>query len=474
MTENHKTHLAIIGAGPGGYTAAFLAADLGLDVTLVDPEENPGGVCLYRGCIPSKALLHVAKLIQESREAHKWGVSFSEPQIDIDKLRAFKENVVKRLTQGNGMLRNQRKINHLRGHGRFLSPTRVEVDLHNGGKATLDFTYAIIATGSRPFLIPGLIPDSKRIWTSTGALRLESIPENLLVMGGGVIGLELGSVYATLGSKVSVVEMLPGILPGADRDLVRILQKSMEPRLHKIMTDTRVTAMEETSKGMRVTMQQKDGSTLRETYDRVMVTIGRKPNTESIGLEHLAVKLDDKGFIKTDIHMRTDEPNIFAIGDVVGNPMLAHKASHEGQTAVEVIAGHKAAFEPNTIPSVVYTDPEVAWCGLTETEAGEQGRKVAVYRFPWAASGRAITMDRTDGLTKLVIDPESERVLGMGVVGAGAGELIAAGVLAVEMAALASDLKLSIHPHPTLSETVMESAEMYFGTSTHVYRPKRR
>ncbi|RMH66046.1 MAG: dihydrolipoyl dehydrogenase [Calditrichaeota bacterium] len=474
MSENHKTHLAVIGAGPGGYTAAFLAADLGMDVTLIDPEENPGGVCLYRGCIPSKALLHVAKLIEETREAHKWGVTFAEPKIDLDKLRAFKEGVVNRLTQGNGMLRNQRKIRHLRGRGRFVSPTRLEVDLHDGRSAALDFTYAIIATGSRPFLIPGLIPDSKRIWTSTGALRMEEIPQKMLVMGGGVIGMELGSVYATLGSKVSVVEMLPGILPGADLDLVRVLQKSMAPRFETIMTETKVVAMQETSKGMRVTMERKDGSTFEETYDKVMVTIGRKPNTESIGLENLNVRINDKGFIDTDIQMRTDEPNIFAIGDVVGNPMLAHKASHEGQTAVEVIAGHKAAFEPNTIPAVVYTDPELAWCGLTETEAQAQGRRVSVFRFPWAASGRAITMDRTDGLTKLIIDPETERVLGMGVVGAGAGELIAEGVLAVEMAALAGDLKLSIHPHPTLSETVMESAEMFFGTSTHVYRPRRR
>ncbi len=474
MSENIKTHLAVIGAGPGGYTAAFLAADLGMDVTLVDPEENPGGVCLHRGCIPSKALLHVSKLIQESREAHKWGVTFAEPQIDLDKLRAYKDGVVERLTRGNGMLRNQRKIRHLRGHARFVSASQLEVDLKDGGKAALGFSYAIVATGSRPFIIPGLIPDSPRIMTSTGALKLESVPKSLLVMGGGVIGLELGSVYATLGSRVSVVEMLPGLLPGADRDLVRVMQKSLQPRFEAIMTDTRVVGMKDSGKGVTVTMQTKEGSEIKETYEKVMVTIGRRPNSEGLGLEKTAVKLDDKGFIEVDVQMRTSEPNIFAIGDVVGNPMLAHKASHEGQAAVEVIAGHKAAFEPNTIPAVVYTDPEVAWCGLTETEAKEQGRKVSVFRFPWAASGRAITMDRTDGLTKLIIDPETERVLGMGVVGAGAGELISEGVLAVEMAAQARDVTLSIHPHPTLSETVMESAEMFYGTSTHVYRPKRK
>ena len=474
MSENIKTHLAVLGAGPGGYTAAFLAADLGMEVTLIDPEENPGGVCLHRGCIPSKALLHVSKLIQESREAHKWGVSFSEPEIDLDKLRAYKDGVVSKLTRGNGMLRDQRKIRHLRGHGRFSSGSQLEVDLTDGGKTLVNFNYAIVATGSRPLIIPGLIPDSPHIMTSTGALKLESVPKTMLVMGGGVIGMELGSVYATLGSRVSVVEMLPGLLPGADRDLVRVMQKSLEPRFENIMTDTRVTAMKESARGITVTMQKKDGTEIKETYEKVMVTIGRRPNAEGIGLDKTAVKVDEKGFVEVDEQMRTAEPNIFAIGDVVGNPMLAHKASHEGQTAVEVIAGHKAAFEPNTIPAVVYTDPEVAWCGLTETEAKARGRSVSVYRFPWAASGRAITMDRTDGLTKLVIDPETERVLGMGVVGAGAGELIAEGVLAIEMAALARDVTLSIHPHPTLSETVMESAEMFFGTSTHVYRPKRK
>ena len=475
MSEIAKgINVVVIGAGPGGYAAAFLAADLGMNVTLVDPEENPGGVCLYRGCIPSKALLHVAKLIDETSHAHNWGVTFQKPEIDLDKLRAFKDKVVNQMTGGTGQLVKHRKINHIRGHAKFLSPTEIEIITVENTKERLTFQYAIIATGSRPIDIPSLIPDSPRIMNSTGALQLEEIPKSLLIMGGGVIGMEMGSVYSTLGSETSIVEMLPGIIPGADRDLVRILQKSVEHKYKKIMTSTKVVSMKDLSNGIRVSFETAEGETFEEKYDKVLVTIGRTPNSGGLGLENTNVRVDGKGFIQADIHQRTHEPNIFAIGDVVGNPMLAHKASHEGHVAVEVIAGHKAAFEPNAIPAVVYTDPELAWCGLTETEAKDQNIEVAVQRFPWAASGRAVTMERTDGLTKLIIDPESERVLGMGIVGVGAGELISEGVLAVEMAALASDVKMSIHPHPTISETVMESAEMFYGTATHVYRPKRK
>lgn len=475
MSENVQgIRLVVIGGGPGGYAAAFLAADLGMDVTLVDPEKNPGGVCLYRGCIPSKALLHVAKLIDESKEAHKWGVTFQPPQVDLDKLRAYKDGVVEKLTGGTGRLLTQRKIKHIRGHARFVNATELEIDTIDNKKERLSFQFAIIATGSRPIHIPSLIPDSPRVINSTGALKLEKIPESMLIMGGGVIGLEMGSVYTTLGSKVSVVEMLPGLIPGADRDLVRVLQKSIEPKYEKLMLGTKVTGMKEIKDGIRVSFEKTDGTVFDEKYETVLVTIGRTPNSGSLGLNNTHVTVDEKGFIKTDIQRRTSEPNIFAIGDVVGNPMLAHKASHEGHVAVETIAGHKAAFDPHAIPSVVYTDPEVAWAGLTETEAKEQGLKVEVLRFPWAASGRAITMDRTDGLTKLIVDPETERILGMGLVGVGAGELISEGVLAIEMATLASDLKMSIHPHPTISETIMESAEMFFGTATHVYRPKRK
>jgi len=467
-------NLVIIGGGPGGYTAAFLAADLGMNVTLIDPEENPGGVCLYRGCIPSKALLHVARLIEENKEASRWGVSFGPAKIDIDKLRDYKNGVITRLTQGNGQLLKQRKITHVRGHATFLNPSTLEVSTLDNKVEQVSFQYAIIATGSRPVTIPALIPDSPLIMNSTGALELNDVPEKLLVMGGGVIGLEMGSVYSALGSKVSVVEMLPGLIPGADKDLIRVLQKSLTPKFDRIMVNTRVVAIKAQKGSVDVTMEKPDGEKFTETYNKVLVTIGRRPNSASIGLDKTAVNLDERGFIETDIQKRTAEPNIFAIGDVVGNPMLAHKASHEGIVAVEAIAGEKSAFEPNAIPAVVYTDPEVAWCGVTETEAKEKGLDVAVMRFPWAASGRAISMDRTDGMTKLIIEKETERVLGMGVVGPGAGELISEGVVALEMAALAGDIKMSIHPHPTLSETVMESAEMFYGTSTHVYRPKKR
>lgn len=475
MSEHAKgLNLAVIGGGPGGYAAAFLAADLGMNVTLIDPEENPGGVCLYRGCIPSKALLHVAKLIDETREAHKWGVTFKEPEIDLDKLRSYKESVVAKLTGGTGNLRKQRKINHIRGHAKLLNRNTAEVIKLDNSTETVSFQFAIIATGSRPIHIPSLMPDSPRVINSTGALKLEDIPKKMLIMGGGVIGLEMGSVYSTLGSQVSIVEMQSGLIPGADRDLVRVFQKSVEHKYDKIMLNTKVTGMKEVRNAINVSFEDKDGNTFEEKYDKVLVTIGRAPNSGSIGLENVLTEVDERGFIVTDEQMRTNEENIFAIGDVVGNPMLAHKASHEGHVAVEAIAGEKVAFEPNAIPAVVYTDPEVAWAGLTETEAKEQGIAVEISRFPWAAAGRAITMDRTDGMTKLIFDPETGRILGMGIVGVGAGELISEGVLAIEMATLASDIKLSIHPHPTISETIMESAEMFYGTATHVYRPKRK
>ncbi len=469
-----KSHLIVIGGGPGGYAAAFLAADLGLETTLIDPEDNPGGVCLYRGCIPSKALLHIAKLINESKEAHHWGVTFQPPQINIDELRAYKNKVVQQLTGGTGQLLKQRKIHHIKGRAMFTDAHSVEITLNAGGKQQLAFDYAVLAAGSRPTRIPSLMIESPRVMNSTGALDLERIPESLLVVGGGYIGLEMGTVYQALGSQVSVVEMMPGLLPGADRDLVRILQGNLTKRFHEILLETKVLKLAEVHDGIAVTMQNKAGETIERKYDKVLFSVGRTPNTENLGLENTKVQLDAKKFVVVDAQRRTNEPGIFAIGDLAGEPMLAHKASHEGRVAVEVIAGHKVAFEPKAIPAVVFTDPEIAWAGLTESEAKEKGIAVEVLRFPWAASGRAITMDRTDGLTKLLVDPETERVLGMAVVGSGAGELIAEGVLAIEMAALASDVRLSIHPHPTLSETVMESAEIFYGQSTHVYRPKRK
>ena len=472
-----NTQLVVIGGGPGGYAAAFFAADLGMQVTLVDRELNPGGVCLYRGCIPSKALLHVAKVAAEAKHAEAWGLKYSAPSIDLDKVRAFKDGVVAKLTGGVGQLSKMRKINYVRGTATFVDSKTLSIALVDGGKTeTLSFEHAIIATGSHPTPVPGLSIDSPLVMDSTGALDLPEIPKSLLVVGGGYIGLELGSVYAALGTEVTVVEMTDGLLPGADRDLVNILAKRLETTLHKIRLKTKVVGMEVVKGGIKVRME---GEGLAEgeqsqVFSRVLVSIGRRPNSKVPGLDKTGVKVGERGFITVDAQMRTSAPNIFAIGDVVGEPMLAHKASHEARVAVETMLGHKVAFEPQAIPAVVYTDPEIAWCGLTETEAKKQGRAIEIAKFPWAALGRALAIDRPDGLTKLIIDPATERVLGVGIAGAGAGELIAEGVLAIEMGAIASDLKLSIHPHPTMSETLMEAAEVFFGQATHVYRPKRK
>ena len=473
MAETSNLHIAVIGGGPGGYAAAFLAADLGMKVTLIDPEINPGGVCLYRGCIPSKALLHVAKLIDESRHAKNWGVDYADPKIDLDRLRSWKEGVVKKLTGGLGLLSKQRKVEYVRGRARFENSNTVWISQIDGNEEALSVARVIIATGSRPAIIPSLKLETSRMMDSTGALDLREIPRNLLVIGGGYIGLELGTVYAALGCKVSVVEMLPGLLAGADRDLVLPLHKRMEKSFEAILLNTTVKSVKEEASGIRVTFDGPEVKECEKVFEKVLVSVGRKPNSEIPGLEKTLVQVNPRGFIQVNKQLQTDDPSIYAIGDVVGEPMLAHKASHEGRTAVEAIAGHKVAFEPNAIPAVVFSDPEIAWCGLTETQAQKENREVKVARFPWAASGRALTLDRTEGMTKLLIDQQTERVLGMGIVGVGAGELIAEGVVAIEMGALAKDLELSIHPHPTLSETVMQSAELFFGTSTDIYRPKK-
>jgi dihydrolipoamide dehydrogenase len=473
MSESPSLKIAVVGGGPGGYAAAFLAADLGMNVTLIDPEANPGGVCLYRGCIPSKALLHVAKLIEESHQAKNWGIEFADPKIDLARLRSWKESVVKKLTGGLGQLSKQRHVQYVQGRAGFENPTTLRVTKSGGSEESLSFDRIILATGSRPAIVPTLKLDSSRMMDSTAGLNLEDIPGTLLVVGGGYIGLELGSVYAALGTRVTVVEMLPGLLPGADLDLVVPLHKRLEKVFEAIWVNTTVASVKEEGKAIRATFEGPEVKEREKVFDRVLVSVGRKPNSEIPGLENTQVQVGPRGFIQVNKQMQTDDPSIYAIGDVVGEPMLAHKASHEGRVAVEAIAGHKVAFEPNAIPAVVFTDPEVAWCGLTETQAEKENREVKVAKFPWAASGRAITLDRPEGMTKLLIDPETERVLGVGIVGAGAGELIAEGVLAIEMSALASDVALSIHPHPTLSETVMESAEVFFGTSTHIYRPKR-
>ena len=470
------TQVVVIGAGPGGYAAAFYAADLGMQVALVDPEANPGGVCLYRGCIPSKALLHVAAVINEAEHAAAWGVSFGSPKIDAGKVRAFKEQVVSQLTGGVGQVARLRKINYIQGTAAFRDPGALEITLTKGGTETLQFEHAVIATGSRPAAVPGLSIDSPRVMDSTAALDLPDVPKSLLVVGGGYIGLELGTVYAALGSKVTVVEMTDGLLPGADRDLVNVLAKRVNAMCEAVLLKTKVVSTKEAKDGIAVTFEGElpEGVAKEQTFDRVLVSVGRKPNSAVPGLEKTRVKVGQRGFIEVDEARRTAEPTIYAIGDVVGEPMLAHKASHEARVAIDSIHGEKVAFEPMAIPAVVFTDPELAWCGLTEAEAAKQNREVTVTRFPWAASGRAITLDRTDGMTKLVIDPKTERILGVGIVGPGAGELISEGVLAIEMGTTAADLRMTIHPHPTLSETLMESAEVFFGQSTHVYKPKRK
>src|SRR5256714_817122 len=466
-------HIAVVGAGPGGCAAAFLAADLGMKVTLIDEEVNPGGVCLYRGCIPSKALLHVAKVIDESRNAKAWGIEYGDPKIDLTRLRSWKEGVVKKLTGGLGQLSKQRSVQYVRARASCENSNTLRLAKVDGGEDNLTFDRIIIATGSRPAVIPSLKLDSPRVMDSTGALDLADLPRTLLVIGGGYIGLELGTVYGVLGTKVSVVEMLPGLLPGADRDLVLPVHKRVEKLFDSILVKTTVAALKEESGGIGVTFDGPDIKERERVFDKVLVSVGRKPNSEIPGLEKTAVEVGQRGFIQVNKQLQTTDPSIYAIGDVVGEPMLAHKPSHEGRTAVEAIAGHKVAFEPNAIPAVVFTDPEIAWCGLTETQAQKEGREIKVAKFPWGASGRAVTLDRSDGMTKLLFDPQTERVLGVGIVGSGAGELISEGVLAIEMAALAEDIALTIHPHPTLSETVMQSAEVFFGTSTDLYRPRR-
>jgi dihydrolipoamide dehydrogenase len=474
MAESANLHLAVIGGGPGGYAAAFLAADLGMSVTLIDPEVNPGGVCLYRGCIPSKALLHAAQLLEEAQQARNWGIEYAPPKIDVARLRSWKEGVVRKLTEGLGQLSKARKIHYLEGRARFENSSTLRVSRVNGGEESLAFDYILIATGSRPAIIPSLKLDSPRMMDSTGALELGEVPPTLLVIGGGYIGLELGSVYAALGSKVTMVEMLPGLLPGADRDLVLPLGKRLGQRFESILVNTTVSTVREESGGIRVGFKgRREVEAEEKVFDKVLVSVGRRPNSDIAGLEKTRVRVGERGFIAVNPQLRTDDPAIYAIGDVAGEPMLAHKASHEGRTAVEAMMGRKVVFQPNAIPAVVFTDPEIAWCGLTETRAQNEGREIKIARFPWAASGRAVTLDRPEGMTKLILDPETERVLGAGIVGVNAGEMIAEAVLAIEMGAVAEDLAHTIHPHPTLSETVMESAEAALGTSTHIYRPKR-
>jgi dihydrolipoamide dehydrogenase len=464
--------VSVIGAGPGGYAAAFHAADLGMQVTLIDTEPNPGGVCTFKGCIPSKALLHAAKVLDESKHSDAFGVTFAKPSIDVDKLRAWKDAVVKKQTGGLGILAKARKVEFVQGRASIVDAKTISVSTDIGDRR-VESDYIILATGSRPSTVPNVSIESSKVLDSTSALDLPDVPGRLLVVGGGYIGLELGTVYAALGSKVTVVEMTDGLLPGADRDLAAVVAKRMATTCEAILLETKVTAVKEEKTGLSVTMEGKAAPAGAQKFDRVLVAVGRRPNSAIPGLDKTRVRVSQRGFIEVDGQRRTAEPSIFAIGDVVGEPMLAHKATHEARVAVEAIHGHPTVFEPRAIPAVVFTDPELAWTGLTEAEAKKQNRAVDIAKFPWAASGRAATLDRPDGLTKLVIDPETERVLGVGIVGVGAGELIGEGTLAIEMGAVAADLKLTIHPHPTLSETLMEAADVFYGESVHVYKPRK-
>lgn len=473
--EPVKTDIVILGAGPGGYAAAFYAADKGKKVILVEKDPRLGGVCLNRGCIPSKALLHAAKLITETRESGHRGISFGEPKIDLDKLRAWKDSILDKLGGGVAGLAKQRGVQVMQGRGYFEESKTLRVETEDGQKF-IQFDTAIISVGSKSAMPKAFDLGNPRVMTSREALDVPDVPETLLIVGGGYIGMELGTVYAALGSKVVVVEALASILMGADADLVRPVQRYAEKAFKEVRVKTKVLSMATAGKQIKVVME-KDGQKLEELYDRVLVSVGRVPNHADLGLENTKVTKDDRGFIKVNEKQQTNDPAIYAIGDVTGGALLAHKASREARVAVDAILGEYNALTQYIIPAVVFTDPEVAWCGLTETEAKEKGLTVKVARFPWSASGRAMTFDRPDGLTKLIIDPETERILGAGIAGHGAGELISEAVLAIEMGATAFDLASSIHPHPTLSETLMECAEVFYGHATHTFtrrEPVRR
>lgn len=466
--------MLVLGAGPGGYTAAFRAADLGMQTVLVERWATLGGVCLNVGCIPSKALLHAAKVLDEAHEVADYGIEFGQAKVDIDKLRAWKDKVVGRLTGGLNGLAKQRKVQVVNGVGSFLDPNHVEVVGNDGKKTVIRFEKAVIAAGSEAVKLP-FIPDDPRVIDSTGALELAGIPKRMLVIGGGIIGLEMATVYHALGTKITVVEMLPSIVAGADKDIVKPYQTRIQKRYEAIWLETRVTKVEATSDGMKVSFEGKNAPAEPQVYDRVLVAVGRTPNGKRIAAEKAGVAVDERGFVKVvDSQMRTTQPHIFAIGDIIGQPMLAHKAVHEGKTAAEAASGLPSHFDARVIPSVAYTDPEIAWVGVTEEEAKAKGMKVGKGVFPWAASGRALSLGRDEGLTKLIFDEETDRVIGAGIVGVNAGDLIAEVALAIEMGANASDIGLTVHPHPTLSETVAMAAEMFEGSITDLIAPKKR
>jgi dihydrolipoamide dehydrogenase len=470
-----NTQLVVIGGGPGGYAAAFLAADLGMKVTLVEQDAKLGGTCLLRGCIPSKALLHVAKTVADAQHLADWGVTFVPPKIDVDVMRAQKEKAIGNLTAGLKQIAAKRNVQVIRAKAAFADSNTLELEAQGDkppDEDRLRFEHCIIATGSSPATIPALSLPTHRVMDSTGALSLGDVPETLLVVGGGYIGLEMGTVYAALGSKVTVVELTDGLLPGVDRDLVKPLHKKLEGRFAAIYLSTKVTGLKDLKDEIEVALEGNVEQKMQR-FSRVLVSVGRKPNSAGLGLEKTKVQVNPRGFIMVDNRRQTHDANISAIGDVAGEPMLAHKAAHEGKAAVEVLAGHPVTFEPRAIPAVVFTDPEIAWAGLTETQAKQQGRNVTVAIFPWAASGRAQAVGRTEGLTKWLIDPGTERVLGCGIAGYAAGDLIAEAVLAIEMGASARDVVETIHPHPTFSETLGAAAEIFYGTATDIYKPRR-
>ena len=471
--EKIVTEVAVIGAGPGGYPAAFALADKGKKVTLIDPEANPGGVCLYRGCIPSKALLHAAKVAEEARDAVDFGLSYGEPQIDPKKLFSWKDEVVSKLTGGLRTLVKARKVNYLRGRASFTSSSTLRVVTASGEEKEVLFENAVISTGSVSRRIPGVDFGSPNVVDSDGALSLGEIPGSLLVVGGGYIGLELGTFFSSLGTEVTVVEMLPGLVQGVDRDLAAVLKKRLDRKFRSIMLKTKLVSISELDNEVQVSFEA-NGKGFQEKYEKVLISVGRVPYTEGLGLENTRVGVDGKGFIETDSQRKTVDPAIFAIGDVAGEPMLAHKATYEAKVVAEVITGAKTHYDPRAVPAVIFTDPEIAWCGVTESEARDSRMEVDVSKFPWAASGRALTLNRTDGLTKIIAHRGTQRVVGVGIVGTQAGELISEAVLAIEMGATTEDIAFSIHPHPTLTETLMEAAEGIYGASTHIMKKRSR
>ena len=472
MSNNKHTDILVIGSGPGGYAAAFRAADLGREVTLVDKDPTLGGVCLNRGCIPSKTLLHIAKVLEEAESLKKMGVTFTKPTIDIDLVRDWKNNVVSQLSGGIGQMAKARKVNTVQAEATFLSDNEVQLKSESSTEI-ITFDHCVIASGSSSSIIPGIPFDNKNVLTSKTALDLKKIPESLLVIGGGYIGLEMGTVFSALGSSVSVAEFLPNLLPGADSDLVKPLARKLKKEFSEIHLSTKITKVEQAKSGVMDVTMEKNGEEITKQYEQVLVSVGRKPNTEKMGVDKTNIKVNEQGFISVDKYQQTSVKNIFAIGDIVGNPMLAHKATHEGKVAAEVICGLPAAFDAKAIPAVIFTDPEIAWVGVTETEAKESGIPYEKGEFPWAASGKSLALGRNEGRTKILFDKDTKRTIGVGIVGPNAGDLISEGALAIEMGADAEDISLTVHPHPTLGETFANAAEVFEGTVTDLYIPKK-